>query len=65
MGFGNPSRWDLHNIKEIMDNMEGWEPFSNPRYFKVYGRQKGWKRKGSDNQPLTTDFDFDPEQVFD
>ena len=55
-------RWDtplrsrsvgqLHNINEIMNTvMTGWKPFSNPRMFAGYGRQRGWEREISDNEP--------------
>ena len=45
--FDEPKRWELHNIKEIMDNMEGWEPFQNPRNFGFYGKHRGWNRTGT------------------
>ena len=44
-GFSEPTRWDLHNIKEIMDSMPGWRAFNQPRTFQVYGRQRGWERR--------------------
>ena len=28
----------------------GWKPFSNPRMFAGYGRQKGWERDASGNE---------------
>ena len=28
----------------------GWKPFSNPRMFAGYGRQKGWERDVSGNE---------------
>lgn len=28
----------------------GWKPFSNPRMFAGYGRQKGWERDTSGNE---------------
>ena len=28
----------------------GWKPFSNPRMFAGYGRQKGWGRDVSGNE---------------
>ena len=43
--FDEPKRWELHNIKEIMDNAEGWRAFMQPRTFAGYGRQRGWERK--------------------
>ncbi len=43
--FDEPKRWELHNIKEVMDNVEGWKAFTNARYFGIYGRQRGWERK--------------------
>ena len=26
------------------NSIEGWTPFSNPRIFAKYGRQRGWER---------------------
>ena len=43
--FDEPKRWELHNINEIMNQMEGWEAFSTPKDFLSYGRQRGWKRR--------------------
>ncbi len=47
-----PKRWQLHNINEIMNTaVTGWKPFSNPRMFAGYGRQRGWEREpGSGNE---------------
>ncbi len=40
--YDEPKRWQLHNINEIMNTVvTGWKPFSNPRMFTGYGRQKG------------------------
>ena len=37
--------WEIREINEIMNNsIEGWTPFSNPRIFSKYGRQRGWER---------------------
>ena len=47
--FDEPKRWELHNIKEIMDNAEGWEAFQNPRSFGPYGKHRGWKRTGTES----------------
>lgn len=34
------------NINEIMNTaVTGWKPFSNPRMFAEYGRQRGWERE--------------------
>ena len=30
--------------------MTGWKPFSNPRMFAGYGRQKGWECDNFDNK---------------
>lgn len=47
--FDEPKRWQLHNINEIMNTVvTGWKPFSNPRMFAGYGRQKGWERDTCD-----------------
>ena len=47
------SGWQLHNINEIMNTVvTGWKPFSNPRMFAGYGRQKGWERDVSGNELL-------------
>ena len=49
--FEEPKRWQLHNINEIMNTtVTGWRPFSNPRMFAGYGRQKGWERDASGNE---------------
>ena len=49
--YDEPKRWQLHNINEIMNTVvTGWKPFSNPRMFAGYGRQKGWERDVSDNE---------------
>ena len=43
--FDEPKQWELREINEIMNNsIEGWIPFSNPRIFARYGRQRGWER---------------------
>lgn len=47
--FDEPKRWQLHNINEIMNNaVKGWKPFSSPRPFAQYGRQRGWERETKD-----------------
>ena len=49
--FEEPKRWQLHNINEIMNTVvTGWKPFSNPRMFAGYGRQRGWERVSSGNE---------------
>ena len=49
--YDEPKRWQLHNINEIMNTVvTGWKPFSNPRMFAGYGRQKGWERDISGNE---------------
>ena len=49
--FDEPKRWQLHNINEIMNTaVTGWKPFSNPRMFAGYGRQRGWEREVSGNE---------------
>ena len=51
--YDEPKRWQLHNINEIMNTVvTGWKPFSNPRMFAGYGRQKGWERDVSGNELL-------------
>ena len=46
--YDEPKRWQLHNINEIMNTtVTGWKPFSNPRMFAGYGRQRGWEREAS------------------
>ena len=50
--FGEPTRGQIHNINEIMNTaVTGWKPFSNPRMFAGYGRQRGWERQTSGNKP--------------
>ena len=49
--FEEPKRWQLQNINEIMNTVvTGWKPFSNPRMFAGYGRQRGWEREISGNE---------------
>ena len=37
------------------ERIEGWRPFSNPRSFAKYGRQRGWERiPPPDNEPSAT-----------
>ena len=49
--YDEPKRWQLHNINEIMNTVvTSWKPFSNPRMFAGYGRQKGWERDVSGNE---------------
>ena len=43
--FDEPKQWEIREINEIMNNsIEGWKPFSNPRIFAKYGRQRGRER---------------------
>ena len=43
--FDEPKQWEIREINDIMNNsITGWVPFSNPRIFDKYGRQKGWER---------------------
>ena len=51
--FDEPKRWELHNIKEIMDNAEGWEVYEGTKYYRTYGKQRGWERIG--NREVGTD----------
>jgi hypothetical protein len=40
--FDEPKQWEIREINDIMNNsIEGWTPFSNPRIFAKYGRQRG------------------------
>lgn len=49
--YEEPRRWQLHNINEIMNTIvSGWKPFTNPRMFEGYGRQRGWERAGPGNE---------------
>ena len=54
--FDEPKQWEIREINEIMNNsIEGWKPFSNPRSFAKYGRQRGWERiPPPDNEPSAT-----------
>ncbi|MGO5097132.1 VapE domain-containing protein [Agathobaculum sp. LCP25S3_E8] len=43
--FDDPRQWEIREINDIMNSsIDGWRPFSNPRSFGKYGRQKGWER---------------------
>ena len=53
--FDEPKQWEIREINEIMNNsIEGWTPFSNPRIFARYGRQRGWERIPSGNELSAT-----------
>ena len=53
--FDEPKQWETREINEIMNNsIEGWTAFSNPRIFTKYGRQRGWERAASGNEPSAT-----------
>ena len=53
--FDEPKQWEIREINEIMNNsIEGWTTFSNPRIFDRYGRQRGWERAASGNEPAAT-----------
>lgn len=57
--FDEPKQWEIREINEIMNNsIEGWTPFSNPRIFAKYGRQRGWERAGSGNELSATGSDL-------
>ena len=52
--FDEPKQWEIREINEIMNNsIEGWTPFSNPRIFFKYGRQRGWERIPLSGNELT------------
>ena len=52
--FDEPKQWEIREINEIMNNsIEGWTPFSNPRIFAKYGRQRGWERIPLSGNELT------------
>ena len=55
--FDEPKQWEIREINDIMNSsIDGWTPFSNPRYFAKYGRQRGWERiPPSDNGLPATD----------
>ena len=44
--FNDPTRWDLHNIREVMQQLPEWTPFEGTRYFPGHGKQRGWGRNG-------------------
>ena len=57
--FDEPKQWEIREINEIMNNsIEGWTPFSNPRIFAKYGRQRGWERADSGNELSATGSDL-------
>ena len=62
--FEEPKRWQLHSINEIMNTMaHGWTPFSNPRMFEGYGRQRGWMRVRSGNEVPGNEGDWTEEAL--
>ena len=48
--FADPSRWDLHNIREVMREQKNWTSFTGTKYFRFYGKQRGWMRNGDKTQ---------------
>lgn len=43
--FDEPKQWEIREINEIMNcAVKGWRPFTNPRQFGAFGRQRGWER---------------------
>lgn len=41
-----PKQWETREINNIMNtSIEGWQPVSSHRFGKMYGTQRGWKRK--------------------
>ena len=57
--FDEPKQWEIREINEIMNNsIKGWTPFSNPRIFAKYGRQRGWERTVSGNELSATGSDL-------
>ena len=53
----NPNGLLTNNIT-MNNSIEGWTPFSNPRIFAKYGRQRGWERAASGNELSATGSDF-------
>ena len=52
--FDEPKQWEIREINDIMNSsIDGWTPFSNPRYFAKYGRQRGWERTPPPDNGLT------------
>ena len=57
--FDEPKQWKIREINEVMNNsIDRWLPFTNPRSFPKYGRQRGWERAVLDNEPMATSSDF-------
>ena len=67
--FDEPKQWEIREINEIMNNsIEGWTPFSNPRIFSKYGRQRGWERTplpGNELSATGTNFPDDFRELTD
>ena len=67
--FDEPKQWEIREINEIMNNsIEGWTPFSNPRNFSKYGRQRGWERTplpGNELSATGTNFPDDFRELID
>ena len=65
--YEEPTQWDIRKINEIMksDEIQGWVPFTNPRHFENYGRQRGWERQRAADtfvQSSLSDFqELDPD----
>lgn len=58
--YDEPKKWQLHDIGEIMRSYAtDWCYFKNPRSFGgEYGRQKGWERVPTGNEPPATSDGF-------
>lgn len=51
--YEESKNWELREINNIMNTViTGWKPFVNPRYFGVYGRQRGWERDNKINATI-------------
>ena len=68
--FEDARQWEIREISDIMNNsVTGWKPFSNPRSFGEYGRQRGWEREipatGCCNRDENTEDGFEkvPEEM--
>lgn len=49
----------MHNINEIMNTVVTcWKPFSNPRMFAGYGRQRGRKQEVFGSEPPDSEDGF-------
>ncbi len=63
--YDEPKNWEIREINEIMNqSVRGWKPYTNPRIYKKYGKQRGWVR-GSEPVETKSTYIDEVEQLSD